>query len=566
MSSADPSVNLQATIEQLIHDSVDIIGRLPDIVEKDCVHLTDALEKKNVVDLAFRRVLSSLTCKTSSDIATESSDVSQITKLLDVAISAAIDGHSNVLTPLNILEDLFDSSTLAMCENIFSCVEQRSHVWKKTPFDKQNCSAKLLRICNMLKKRLSKSQDTVLCGRILMFLASVTPLADQSGVNLSSAFNTSNLTVYDEAFTQAEPSITNPKTMDIDGQVKTGVEVEAVNIEKKVYKSLWGVQKYFAEPNLCYIAGHWNTMQECCEGVLDVFELPGYKLTDQGSIESSIESSSTASSFLEDQQEYFAKYLTSPKLLSLQLADSNFRRQILVQFLILFRYLNNATIVKFKKDSYKLNEKNMAYITKTDARLYQLINESSPSGSNFVSVIKHIMQREVNWVEWKNEKCPSKVFERPIVASPLPSSAIPPPAVLATAPVKSGPMAGVEPKKKMARLDLGSVEMTRLWNQGDNMAACRNPNRSHSYQPEEYLKEAMEQVEPANCVDKEYWAINDEKFNWRSLRLLAKNKLSFFHNSGLVEPLSAFMESALVKLNAEGQGRGDVSADAAAGS
>lgn len=43
---------------------------------------------------------------------------------------------------------------------------------------------------------------------------------------------------------------------------------------------------------------------------------------------------------------FFAKFLTNPKLLTLQLSDSNFRRSVLVQFLILFQYLQLT--VKFK--------------------------------------------------------------------------------------------------------------------------------------------------------------------------------------------------------------------------
>lgn len=43
---------------------------------------------------------------------------------------------------------------------------------------------------------------------------------------------------------------------------------------------------------------------------------------------------------------FFAKFLTNPKLLALQLSDSNFRRAVLVQFLILFQYLQ--VTVKFK--------------------------------------------------------------------------------------------------------------------------------------------------------------------------------------------------------------------------
>lgn len=44
---------------------------------------------------------------------------------------------------------------------------------------------------------------------------------------------------------------------------------------------------------------------------------------------------------------YYAKYLTNQKLLELQLSDSNFRRYVLVQFLILFQYLKST--VKFKR-------------------------------------------------------------------------------------------------------------------------------------------------------------------------------------------------------------------------
>ena len=43
----------------------------------------------------------------------------------------------------------------------------------------------------------------------------------------------------------------------------------------------------------------------------------------------------------EKDRRYFAKFLTSQKLLELQLSDSNFRRYVLVQFLILFQYLTS---------------------------------------------------------------------------------------------------------------------------------------------------------------------------------------------------------------------------------
>lgn len=43
---------------------------------------------------------------------------------------------------------------------------------------------------------------------------------------------------------------------------------------------------------------------------------------------------------------YFSKYLTNQKLLDLQIYDVNFRRYVLLQFLIMFQYLTSN--VKFK--------------------------------------------------------------------------------------------------------------------------------------------------------------------------------------------------------------------------
>lgn len=48
----------------------------------------------------------------------------------------------------------------------------------------------------------------------------------------------------------------------------------------------------------------------------------------------------------ESTSNYFAKFLTNPKLLALQLSDAHFRRAVLVQCLILFQYLTST--VKFK--------------------------------------------------------------------------------------------------------------------------------------------------------------------------------------------------------------------------
>ncbi len=51
------------------------------------------------------------------------------------------------------------------------------------------CKNNLLRICNDLLRRLSRTQNTVFCGRILLFLAKFFPFSERSGLNVISEFN-----------------------------------------------------------------------------------------------------------------------------------------------------------------------------------------------------------------------------------------------------------------------------------------------------------------------------------------------------------------------------------------
>lgn len=47
-----------------------------------------------------------------------------------------------------------------------------------------------------LLRRLSRSQNTVFCGRILLFLAKFFPFSERSGLNVVSEFNLDNLTAF----------------------------------------------------------------------------------------------------------------------------------------------------------------------------------------------------------------------------------------------------------------------------------------------------------------------------------------------------------------------------------
>merc|ERR1711915_820075 len=106
--------------------------------------------------------------------------------------------------PIQALSDMFDILTLTHCEVLFKTVEQEVSTWREQVFF-SSCKNNLLRICNDLLRRLSRTQNTVFCGRILLFLARFFPFSERSGLNVISEFNLDNVTNYSKEDQEPKP-------------------------------------------------------------------------------------------------------------------------------------------------------------------------------------------------------------------------------------------------------------------------------------------------------------------------------------------------------------------------
>lgn len=219
-------------------------------------------------------------------------------------------------------------------------------------------------MCNDLLRRLSRSQNTVFCGRILLFLAKFFPFSERSGLNVVSEFNLENVTEY------------TSDAIDIDDSLVDSENVQ-VKIDYNLYCKFWALQDFFRNPNQCYNTVQWKTFAlvniepnksklksdkmsddllflflQHASSVLSAFN--SFKLEEQQRDTSPKSSNEDSNDQTEDvvmqeeirTQHFFSKFLTNSKLLALQLSDSNFRRSVLVQCLILFQYLRST--VKFK--------------------------------------------------------------------------------------------------------------------------------------------------------------------------------------------------------------------------
>lgn len=489
-------------------------------------------EKKTTLDQALRGVLGDL-------IVEQKPSCDDYLSLIYLSIDSVTEGICSATTPFVLLGDVLDCLPLDLCDKIFSFVEENVSTWKSNSFYTAGKNY-LLRMCNDLLRRLSKSQNTVFCGRIQLFLARLFPLSEKSGLNLQSQFNLDNITVFNK---NEQESTLGQKSTE---EKEDGMEVEegemgeddtpapcSIPIDYNLYRKFWTLQDYFRNPVQCFDKFSWMTFLKYSDETLAVFK--SFKLDDMQASKRKLEELRASGG----EHVYFAKFLTSEKLMDLQLSDSNFRRHILLQYLILFQYLKGQ--VKFKSSSCVLNDDQTAWIEETTKLVYQLLREIPPDGDKFATMVEHILNTEENWNSWKNEGCPSFVKERTVDDKPKR------PTRKRQAPED---FLGKGPDRKIF---MGNDELTRLWNLNqDNMEACKSDSREFMPSLDEFFAEAIEQADPTNMVEEEYKVVRNPNYGWRALRLLSRRSPHFFQPTNQkFKSLADYLDSMVSKLAKE---------------
>lgn len=493
-------------------------------------------DKKSILEQAFRDVLNELL------VSAKAPQPSEFTDLVLLSIASAKLEITYHTVPFILLSDILDCVTLDVCEEVFSFVETQVATWT-TPEFYSSGKILLLRMCNDLLRRLSSAQNTVFCGRIQLFLARLFPLSEKSALNLMSHFNLENVTTFNKSAGMkmedgADVPSDDQDAMDIDNDD----ELEpSAPIDYNLYQKLWPLQDFFRNPLQCYTSDQWKVLTTNVKDVLQAFY--SYKLDDTGA-------SSLGSRKLRDgdsirravstgeykESHYFAKFLTSEKLMNLQLHDSHLRRHILIQLLVLFQYLLGD--VKFKTSSHVLTDAQALWIKDTTEKVYKLLEETPPDGTDFAKYIKQVLAREESWITWKNDGCPS--YEK--------------------LPLKDGEMAPFPSKKHLGdevasqtKIDMGSTELSRLWNLcPDNLEACKLKSRVFVPDMKKFLEEPLEQADPEARIEAEYKLVNNPNFTWQALRLLSQSSPHFFQNTtAQIRQLPEYLEHVIVQTGKE---------------
>jgi len=482
--------------------------------------------ERSTIELAVRMYLDRCICGEEHRSA-KTFEAARVPELLDFAISLTNANIADYNLPFALLEDLFDSQVISQSQALFSLVEDRaaalsSLIHTTVTGNNTRMRAKLtfIRTCIALLRRLSKSKNTNFCGRVLLLVAYTLPLSERSGVNLKGVTAPSQV----EVATSPEDSGADAIAADAGG--KTGLP----DLDFSFYSSFWSLQKAFCDPAAATAPAAWDKLQQALQAVLQVFgafvedeapavegEAAGAERAEQAAAEVLLTASAAmeatamevdcgadAAGSSAQQEVYFTKFLTSPKLMGLQLRDPYFRRHMLVQILI---FLQTATTER--KGAVALGEQQRAQVDELQQRCDELLRGVGPNGTAFAATVKGMLQRERHWIEWKRLGC--SAFDKAAAQAKV---------------VKKRPAAASSRAGK--RMSLGHSELSRLWNLGSNSLEAIADSSSKQRVPSlaKYLQPVVEQMDPAAGIEDEYKLKNDKVFTWKALRLMAKKDVS----------------------------------------
>ncbi|GLI69388.1 hypothetical protein VaNZ11_013989 [Volvox africanus] len=449
----------------------------------------------------------------------------------------------------------------------------------------QGAKLALLRMSNMLFRRLSKAYDVRLCGRLLIFISRCYELNDKSGLNVVGALNGGLTLPVDEV---------EPGAVDSIGE----------QIDRRLYTCFWGLQAIFQNPTQVLQPAVYGKVMADMSLVLDEFAAiknpvaatgpwvaarhtgnqnrphlrGGGDMADGMEVDRSgegcrEEAACSRSQVSESGSGLGTRYLTSSKLFGLQVRDCTFRRHFLLQCLALLQYIEQPN----KSDKSAIGQRPEG-LEAMRAKLFSALSDSKEYGPDFAAAVRGVLEHEAHWVAWKHGTHP------PPPGSAGPATTSPPASAAAGSAAGSGaasaaagelcrdftrpPAAPTREITSTSHGDTGGAGPPRrkrgapsgragsgAASGGGRFAVSRgvlglpdplaglkvSERRTRARNlmgeeeivpmlptPAELLVPILEDLDPDNDVEPQYRRVREAVFAWKRMRTLARNYLEFY--------------------------------------
>ncbi|TNY23906.1 THO complex subunit 1 transcription elongation factor-domain-containing protein [Rhodotorula diobovata] len=545
---------------------------------------------------------------------TDAAAFAHLQDLLDVVLCAYEADFVDESFPLTTLEALMELRPITACEPLLGYIESRAERLTTGMEYTRGRGPILLRLLNDLLRRLPRSQSepVILSGRILLLLSAVYPLGEKSGVNLRGNFNLGKGTVWEQevAKKEMEGAKEDAKKEEEEGEgqgkPKEGEDAKMAEVEEGeeaepgqpngadngtssgFYAAFWSLQRFFNNPHLLFApappassssSSSSSPLSELHAGVrktLAAFDAATKKEKElagaaKGESAGSAKAGGEDTAGEEQLEEYFfPKFLTSRNLLDLELSDPSFRRQILVQLLILFQYLLSLTPTARKRtdalpvtnqpalSSHVLGAEAEQWVRELRSRTLDEM-DAMEGGRRFRKAVMVVLTREQNWTDWKLRSC-----------YPFTKPALPTAEASVTARARQKALAR---KPKRFPYKLGNPRLDRLWRHNttslegfepsvgaDDLSSLLAPTGAYSQSRAllTRLRAAGPSAPSAPASLAAAEAAHDAA-QWRAVRAAASSELRFFARIGAgdVELLRGLVEEERRERGDAEEGDGD---------
>ncbi|KAI9638858.1 THO complex subunit 1 transcription elongation factor-domain-containing protein [Dioszegia hungarica] len=488
-----------------------------------------------------------------------------------------------------LLEELIELLSVEIWRNLWKYIETRSKRFTKDMPASRGKALPLLRTLNSFLRFLPRTpEDLVFRGRIHQFASSVISVADKSAVNLRGDYSDIQTTWGAE---EEKDVAKGEGDGDVEMKEETGKkedtkETKTSEEEPDFYSTLWSIQQYFSNPSTLDgpptgsppVSGFEQFKQKTDFLLPKLFEQTQNEKATSSTESSTSPSQSSRKRKREDGGDptdsavtadplpaststsanafFHPRYLTGRRLFSHELADPSFRRQILVQYTILFQFLLNLTPSLVSKQAYTggisktfvLGPEDQEWVRKKAMGIREELRKMGRDGKTFESTLMSVIHRERHYAQWKNEACPESVFDVPPMKEDFVKEAA------------EGWKRHCEPPARFP-FKLGSRPLTLLWRNGfEGIDQLKGWKRSTTfYGLEEELKAMEEGIEDDKAMGREQseddQAASQElrtKNTWRGLRLASHVGLRFFQACREKRDLHTLVDA----MKAEEEGKG----------
>jgi len=385
-------------------------------------------------------------------------------------------GLGDPTLPLSALADVLEQTPIQQCMDLFSYAESRAALLTEVRTchscqDLVPTTGKglvFLRMCNELQRRLSvvHEEHATLAGRILLLLSTTLPLHERSGVNLKGESNTAHAAEMEALDDAAEP-------------LAPGATPASLAEHPSLYELFWSLQYYMANPAVLLAtdaaaplpgagpAQCLHRLPASEEGAaptaMQVFQAGVQCMLDVlHAVPAATAPGASRPAKKRMRTEACPTYMSARRLFPYELQDPSFRRQFLVQSLVVFQYLlgqSHASRERAKDWTNKLllqtnelTESEEQWTRKTWRQVQNLLRDSGPDGRAILDIVLNVLRRESAWVQWKGAGAPSTQ------RAPLDAETC--------AAWQSRVAAALARPAPAPLVPMGSAELRRLWDEG----------------------------------------------------------------------------------------------------